>query len=293
MCPKSGSSQGSCSMLSIMQRVRDVQIRQQRQWLWQCVSAGTGGRCDRNIGSINSNIDPELSPGCGLQPRFWHRSSWPAVSQSSIPEPCSSQRRTIDSQCGLKDRTETAMQFLASAALAIPPAAASADAALRTICSQSIHQSRANQSSRIMELGHSVNGACLHPLFLCREATGNIGICGNQFCRFHSGGPRCDRSRGTGTVSTGKSSSPELEETLRELALQLTELKAPGLDPKEALAKLSEMESALQEMQQQIAEASVEAQLQEVVATLLLWQRPWPLQARRWLPEKWKKQLKN
>ena len=51
---------------------------------------------------------------------------------------------------------------------------------------------------------------------------------------------------------------------LKDLAKQLTELKEPGLDPKEALARLSEMEAALQEMQKQVGEASIEAELQEV-----------------------------
>ena len=63
---------------------------------------------------------------------------------------------------------------------------------------------------------------------------------------------------------------PELEKALKELARQLTELKTPGLDPKEAMAKLSEMEAVLQKMQQHVAGASVVAELQEVGEALSL-----------------------
>lgn len=63
---------------------------------------------------------------------------------------------------------------------------------------------------------------------------------------------------------------PELEKMLKELNEQLKELTEPGLDPKEALAKLSEMEEALQEMQQQMTDPTSEAQMQEIGEALSL-----------------------
>lgn len=50
-------------MLSIMQRVRDVQIRQQRQWLWQCVSAGllAGGAIGTSAALIRILTEGALS----------------------------------------------------------------------------------------------------------------------------------------------------------------------------------------------------------------------------------------
>ena len=100
-------------MQSITQRVRDVQIRQQRQWLWQCVSAGllAGGA----IGTFAA-VTRILT-----QPAF----SWmwvvAAVFAPVIAAVCVAMvkatslqlaARTIDNQCDLKDRTQTAMQFL-------------------------------------------------------------------------------------------------------------------------------------------------------------------------------------
>lgn len=63
---------------------------------------------------------------------------------------------------------------------------------------------------------------------------------------------------------------PELEELLKELAERLEELKQPGVDPREALAKLSEMESALQEKQMQLESPDTEAQLADIGEALSL-----------------------
>ncbi len=56
----------------------------------------------------------------------------------------------------------------------------------------------------------------------------------------------------------------EIEQLIQELALKVEELQEPGIDPKEALAKLSEMQTALQEQQQQLEKASAEAALQAI-----------------------------
>jgi hypothetical protein len=63
---------------------------------------------------------------------------------------------------------------------------------------------------------------------------------------------------------------PEIEKLLKELAAKVEELKQPGVDPKEALAKLSEMEAALQAKQQELADPQVEAQLKSVGEALSL-----------------------
>jgi hypothetical protein len=63
---------------------------------------------------------------------------------------------------------------------------------------------------------------------------------------------------------------PEIEELLKELTEKIEQLKQPGVDPKEALAKLSEMEAALQAKQQQLAEPGTEAALQAIGEALSL-----------------------
>ena len=57
---------------------------------------------------------------------------------------------------------------------------------------------------------------------------------------------------------------PELEEIIKELADVIAELKEPGVDPKEALAKFSEMEAALKQKQEQLDVSSTEQTLREV-----------------------------
>ena len=112
-------------MQSITQRVREVHIRQQRQWLWQCVSAAllAGGA----IGTFAA-VTRILTQGAF---------SWmwvvAAVFAPVIAAVCVAMvkatslqlaARTIDNKCDLKDRTQTAIQFLS---------ATSGDSALRRL----------------------------------------------------------------------------------------------------------------------------------------------------------------
>ncbi len=62
----------------------------------------------------------------------------------------------------------------------------------------------------------------------------------------------------------------ELEELVQMLAGKLEEMKLPGVDSREALAKLSEMQSALQMQQAQYNVGEVDAQLQSIGEALSL-----------------------
>ena len=61
-----------------------------------------------------------------------------------------------------------------------------------------------------------------------------------------------------------KDSDPELEQLLKELIQKAEELKEPGVDVKEALAKISEMQAAIQSAQSQASLEQVDQQLQEI-----------------------------
>ena len=257
-------------MLSITQRVRDVQARLQRQWLWQCVSAGllAGGALGTSASLIRiltqgvyswmwvvaAVFTPVIIAGCAA-----------TVRSSSLQLAA----RTIDNKCGLKDRTQTALQFLASK---------TDDSALRRL---QIEDAETHLQS--------VDPVLIAPIQAPRLWGWGILMAATAFVlSFFAGQP--ERIYAAPEINTVVSSQadraasgleeleqfqheqndPELEKVLKELARQVTALKTPGLDPKEALAKLSEMEAALQEMQQQVAESSVEAQLQEVGAALSL-----------------------
>ena len=257
-------------MLRIKQRVRDVQVRLQRQWLWQCISAGllAGGAIGTSAALIRilahgfyswmwvaaAVLAPVIVAGCV------------AIVRSSSLQLAA---RTIDIKCGLKDRTQTALQFLASTA---------DDSALRRL-----------QIEDAENHLQSVDPVLIAPIRAPRSWGWGILMAVMAFVlSFFAGQP--ERVYAATEINTVVSSQadrvasgleelqqfqheqkdPELEKVLKELARQVTALKTPGLDPKEALAKLSEMEAALQEMQQQVAESSVEAQLQEVGEALSL-----------------------
>ena len=257
-------------MLRITQRVRDVQIRQQRQWLWQCVSAGllAGGAIGTSAAVIRiltqgafswmwvvaAVLSPVIVAGCV------------AIVRSTTMQLAA---RTIDNQCGLKDRTQTALQFLASKA---------DDSALRRL--------------QIEDAGNHL--LCVNPVAVApirAPKTWGWGILMAVIAcllSFFSGQPKrihaateinmviaaqADRAEiGLQELKQFQQEQhdPELDKILKEVARQLTDLKTPGLDPKEALARLSQMEAALQKIQQQVAEASVEAELQEAGEALTL-----------------------
>lgn len=257
-------------MKSITQRVRDVQIRQQRQWLWQCVSAGllAGGA----IG-VFAAVTRILTQGAF---------SWmwvvAAVFAPVIAAVCVAMvkatslqlaARTIDNKCNLKDRTQTAMQFLS---------ATSGDSALRRLQvedAESHLQSIDPLKVAPISAPKSWGWGILMAVFACvlsffagqperaSAATEINTVVATQANRAADGLEELEEFQ-------KEENNPELEKILKDLAKQLTELKEPGLDPKEALAKLSEMEAALQEMQKQVGEASVEAELQEVGDALSL-----------------------
>lgn len=100
-------------MNSVQQRVRAVQVRQQRQWLWECASTGVlaGG-----IAGCLMAMARLLSQGAFSWIWVVLAVTIPAItgvvvalvrSRSML---CAA--RLIDTQCNLKDRTQTALQFL-------------------------------------------------------------------------------------------------------------------------------------------------------------------------------------
>ena len=251
-------------MHRIKQRVRDVQTRQQRQWLWQCVSAGllAGGAVGTSAAVLRILVQGSFS---------W---MWVAVAVLSpviitscvaIVKSTSMQLAayTIDNRYGLKDRTQTALQFLASTA---------DDSALRRL-----------QIEDAEDHLQSIDPIMVAPIHAPKSwGWGILLTVLTCMLSFFAGRPeRIHASTESNPVVSAQAdriavgleelkdfqqeqNDPELESVLKDLARQLTELKTPGLDPTEALAKLSDMEATLQKMQEQVAETSVEAELQEV-----------------------------
>jgi hypothetical protein len=63
---------------------------------------------------------------------------------------------------------------------------------------------------------------------------------------------------------------PEIQKLVNELKQAIEELKQPGVEPREALAKLSQMQSALEQQQSKYNVGQVDAQLQAVGQALAL-----------------------
>lgn len=257
-------------MHSIQQRVYAVQIRQQRQWLWHCVSAGllAGG-----VAGCMMAIARILSQGAFSWIWVAAAVAIPAIAGAvtalvrSKTVQCAA--RLIDAECGLKDRAQTAMQFLA---------VKGGDSALRrlqiddaemhlmTVDPAKVSPIRAPKSwtwgviiSVIAILLATISS---QPEQLMASVTPNA-VVAEQVIRAAEGLEELEEFQ-------KEQNDPELEKMLKQLNEQLTALNEPGVDPKEALAKLSEMEAALQQMQQQLTDPTTEAQLQEIGDALSL-----------------------
>ena len=257
-------------MHSIQQRVQAVQIRQQRQWLWHCVSAGllAGG-----VAGCLMAIVRILSQGAFSW--IWVAAvvAVPAVSGVILAFARSKSllcaASLIDSECGLKDRAQTALQFLA---------AKNDDSALRRLQIEdaeahltSVDPTKVSpiQAPKFWSWGVIMSVVAIllttisgPPEQLLAAVIPNA-VVAEQATRAAEGLEELEQFQ-------KEQNDPELEKMLKELGLQLKELSEPGVDPKEALAKLSEMEAALQQMQQQLADPSTEAQLQEIGNALTL-----------------------
>lgn len=257
-------------MIEVTQRVREVQVRQQRQWIWNCASAGllAGGA----IGTLMAALR------IVLQGSF----SWVwillAVLVPVITAICVAvvkattmqlAARTIDDRCGLKDRTETALQFLAASSR-----------------SDTLRQLQVEDAESHLQ---AMNPVTVAPIRAPRSWSWGLllGVVSTVLSFFPGEQQRVEAGTEVNPVVTSvvdlvaeglneleqfqdEKSDPELEAVIKEIARHLEGLKEPGLAPKEALAKLSEMEAALEHMQQQIANASTEADLQDVGKALSL-----------------------
>jgi len=168
----------------------------------------------------------------------------------------------------LKDRTETALRFLAS----------SEDSPMRRlqIADTESHLSRIDPTSvapirapRPWIWGMTLTAAALLISFLTGpQLQVEASAVPNDVVRAQAA--RVDASMEELRQLKEQGLDPELEKLLKEMAAKIEELKQPAMDPKEALAKLSEMEASMQDMQKQLTDPQIESQLQEIGQALAL-----------------------
>lgn len=256
-------------MTSIQDRVEAVRSRQQKQWLWQTMSVGlvAGGAlgCGLGIGRLISAEALSL---------LWIAAAVVAcpivglLYGLAIPRRSREAAAAIDHEYRLKDRIATAFNFMRKAAPS-PLHQLQLDDAESHVSKVDPTRVAPFRAPRSWGWGLVLTAAALLVAFLSapREelnaAVVQNEVVLNQAFRAAEGLEELEELN-------KEIDDPEIEELLKELAEKIEELKQPGIDPKEALAKLSEMEAALQAKQEQLADPSTEAALQEIGEALSL-----------------------
>ena len=257
------------TMHIIERQVKAVQSRQQRQWLWQCSSSGLfiGGMlgCLLSLTRVISHLDFSwLWIGlCVVAPTL------AGIAVAIVRgRSLSSAARHIDQTCGFKDRVQTALHFLNMRTtdplhrLQIEDA----DSHLRSIDPEKLTPILA---PKYWNFGILLAVAAILLAFL--------SIPGIPLMASSESNPvvaeqalRASESMVALEQFQKEQNDPALEEMLKDMNQQLKALHQPGIVPKEAMAKLSEMEAALQEMQQQLTTGSSEKQIKETGEALSL-----------------------
>lgn len=256
-------------MHGIQQRVQVVRIRQQRQWVWQCVSWGLllGGLVATAIAAMM--VAETIGPG-----------GWFAVIASLVAGPLAGclaaavLRRPlhgaavhIDRSCELKDRVATAWSFLNLSRLSPVQQLQVDDAEAH---SSAVDPARVApmRVPGTFPFGVLLSVAAIVLTFMAPGAQPVIAsiadpVVVNQALRL-------DEELEDLQKFNEEQRDPEIEKLLEQLAETLEQLQQPGVDPKEALAKLSEMEAALEAQQQQLASPQMDAQMQQLGEALSL-----------------------
>ena len=257
-------------MASIHERVQLVRDRLQKQWTWQCVSWGMvlSGLAGCLIGIIRYAMSGSLSWG------------WVGGSLVSGPvigalfamlraQSIQNAAVAIDRRCGLKDRTETSLGFLANPTLQTP-------VRRLQIADTELHLANVDP---VLVAPISAPRSFVWATALSCVAIVIAILSGPKFEEIVAAVPNEIVLSQASRVDAGleelrqlqnEQKDPELEKLLKEMAVKIEEMKQPGMDPKEALAKLSEMEASLQDMQKQLTDPQSESQLQEIGKAMAL-----------------------
>ena len=280
-------------MTQLQQRIQLVRSRLQRQWMWSCLSwgliAGGGVACLMGIirlltqGAFGwSWVVGPLACGAMLGLLF----SW--LTRRSEKESA----YAIDRVCNLKDRTQTALQFmLTSNSDAIRGNAVSVGdhrATMGMLTGNSdamrrlqVEDAEAHAATILPEKVAPIHSPRLWSLAISLTVTAFI------LAVFSGPQPILQAMEQANVVVERQAdrieqhleelkqlqeqeSNPELEQLVKELQELIEQMKLPGVNPKEALAKISEMEASLQQMQQQLDDPQTSSELQQIGEALSL-----------------------
>ena len=177
----------------------------------------------------------------------------------------------IDKACNLKDRTETALQFQLTADATESSALRRLQLADAEAHADLVHPDRVvpMHRPRAWPLALAFTAAAILLAFFSGPPT-DVTAAEVRSDVVEQQALRVENEIDELKELQQQSHDPDLDELVKDLELMIEQLKEPGLDPKEALAKLSEMEASLQEMQQKLDDPQVAADLQKVGDALSL-----------------------
>ena len=251
------------------QQLQAVRQRQQKQWLWQCASAGL--LCGGFAGCVLAILRIATH---GAFSWIWIILAIALPVLVSVgfaflrPGSLVTAAKFIDSTCLLKDRIQTALQFLNTPGedgvrrLQFEDAAAH----LSSVDLQSILPLKAPQTWNAAVIG-AVAVVLLGFLAAPREIL-QATVTPNEVVVEQA--TQASESLDELEQFQEEHQDAELGKMLNEMNQHLKVLAHPGTTPKEALAKLSEMEASLQELQQQLSDPAAESQLKDIGEALSL-----------------------
>ena len=254
--------------------VNAVHRRQQRQWLWHCVSAGT---------MMTGLVACFLAIARSMR---WFEADWmllfgvlavgPVVGCAcSVFRTCHQRdaAAAIDQAYGLQDRAVTALEFLekptdptAWQLLQVQDAVEH----LSAVSPRAVAPIRVPRTwswamgASVVSITIAVIGA---PAELAVAETVPDDVVIAQAEKVEDSLKELQEFN---LQSLDVEIDAEMDELLSELAERLSELKQPGLDYRDALSGLSEMESALQEKLQQLDSSDTTAELADIGGALSL-----------------------
>ncbi len=258
-------------MPGIRQRIASVRLRQQGQWTGQCVAYGllAGGLLASAfagailLGAVDRAASAAVvvtlagGPVLGL------------ILSLVLPRPLRGAAVEIDRQCGLKDRAATAWAFLNRKDLSPLQELQLADAEKhlagidpgRVVPFRMPRLFPAGVAASVLALGLTMFVPAPEAA-MAAPAVNDVVVAQAE---------RAESELAKLEEFNRESPDPEIEQLLKELATKIEELKQPGVDPREALAKLSEMQSALEARQKDLSDSQLAAaQLQSVGEALSL-----------------------
>lgn len=258
-------------MTQLQNRIQAVKERQQQEWLWKCLSSGliAGSAVSCVVGLLRMGLQGSFGWGWVVAPTVL--GALGALIYAVVNRRSDSYAAfAIDQACDLKDRIQTALQFLNLNQADADP--------LRRL---QVADAETHAAAIVPEQVTPIAGPRFWPLAVA------LTFCA-VFLAFLSGPPnQLQASVQTNAVVESQADriagelqeleqlqkeqqNPELEQLVKDLEEMIQQMKQPGLDPKEALAKLSEMEASLQQMQQQLDDPQAAAELQQIGEALSL-----------------------